>query len=204
MNYGPGIAVADVDMIQLGRAMQVAIDKQRKFKRPINVVGHEDYRHVLDNKDIDVVFIGSPDHWHSKQVIDAMRAGKDVYCEKPVTLTIREGQQLEKVMDETGRIVLVGTQQRTEYNQQFVKAAAIVRSNRLGKLKKVTCAIGGSREAVALPEVTVPRNLNWDLWQGQARQQKYRSASEVVDINAWGAGHPFSRTHRYYLSLIHI
>ena len=198
MKYGPCAGIADVDMVQLGRGMQVAIDMHRKNGRPIAVKGHEDYRQLLDNKDVDVVFIGSPDHWHTKQAIDAMRAGKDVYCEKPVTLTIQEGVQLEKVMNETKRIVQVGTQQRTEYGQQFAKAAAIVRSNRLGKLKQVTACIGGSRSCEALPEVAVPRELNWDLWQGQAREQKYRAADSVVDVKGWGAGHPFGRTHRYY------
>lgn len=198
LKYGPCAGIADVDMIQLGRATQVAIDMHRSNNRPIAVKAHEDYRQLLDNKDVDVVFIASPDHWHTKQAIDAMRAGKDVYCEKPVTLTIEEGIQLEKVMNETKRIFQVGTQQRTEYKQQFAKAAAIVRSNRLGKLKRVTACIGGSRVCNALPEVSVPRELNWDLWQGQAMAQKYRSAANIEDVQGWGAGHPFSRTHRYY------
>ena len=198
MSFGSGSAIADVDMIQLGRAVQVARTRQRQNNRPITISAHEDYRSVLDNKSVDVVFIASPDHWHTKQAIDAMRAGKDVYCEKPLTLTIEEGEQLEKVMKKTGRILQVGTQQRTQFNQRFAKAAAIVRSNRLGKLKQVTCAIGGSRTCDPLPEVRVPKNLNWDLWQGQAPTQKYRSANKVVDTGGWGAGHPFSRTHRYY------
>ena len=198
LKYGPCGGIADVDMIQLGRAKQVVIDAHRKNNRPIAINGHEDYRHVLDNKEIDVVFIGSPDHWHTKQVIEAMQAGKDVYCEKPVTLTIREGEQIEKVMAETKKIIQVGTQQRTEFGQRFAKAAAIVRSNRLGKINEVTVAVGGSRQCEALPEVAVPRELNWDLWQGQAAVQKYRSAGNVADDKGWGAGFPFSRTHRYY------
>ncbi|MEM9412059.1 MAG: Gfo/Idh/MocA family oxidoreductase [Planctomycetota bacterium] len=198
LKHGPCGGIADVDMLQLGRAIQVAIDMHRSEDRPINVRGFEDYRSLLDKKDIDVVFIASPDHWHSKQVIDCMRAGKDVYCEKPVTLTIREGEQIEKVMEETGRIIQVGTQQRTGFGQRFAKAAAIVQNNRLGKIKQVTVAIGGSRICEPLPEAAVPRELNWDLWLGQAPMTKYRSAAEIVDTKGWGAGHPFSRTHRYY------
>lgn len=198
MEYGPCVGIADVDMIQLGRGIQVAVQNHREAKRSVAINGYEDYRKLLDDKNLDVVFIASPDHWHTKQAIDAMRAGKDVYCEKPVTLTIQEGMQLEKVMDETKRIVQVGTQQRTLYGQQFAKAAAIVRSNRLGKIKRVTACVGGSRACSPLPEASVPRELNWDLWQGQAPAQKYRAASEVVDTNGWGAGFPFSRTHRYY------
>ena len=198
MKNGPGIAVADVDMVQLGRGLQVILEQQRKMKRSLIVKNHENYQQVLDNKDVDVVFIGSPDHWHTKQAIDAMKAGKDVYCEKPVTLTIREGEQLEQVMEQTGRIVQVGTQQRTEYGQRFAKGAAIARAGRLGKLNKVTCAIGGSRTCDPLPAVAAPKQINWDLWQGQAAEQKYRAAPQIVDVKGWGAGYPLSRTHRYY------
>ena len=198
IKFGPCVAIADVDMLQLGRAIQVGIEKHRQMDRPIVMKSHEDYRHVLDHKDVDIVFIATPDHWHSKQVADALRAGKDVYCEKPVTLTINEGIQLEKIMEETGRIVQVGTQQRTEFGQMFAKAAAIVRANRLGKIKKVTAAIGGARTCEPLPAVAPPKQLNWELWQGQALEKPYRSATEIVDVKGWGAGHPFSRTHRYY------
>ena len=86
--------------LQAGRALQVGIDHHREQKRPLVIEAHEDYRRVLDNKDVDVVVIGTVDHWHSRIAIDAMRAGKDVYCEKPVTLTIREGQQILKVQQE--------------------------------------------------------------------------------------------------------
>ena len=91
LQHGPCVGVCDVDSIQLGRALQVAIDNHREQKRELVIGAHEDYRHLLDNKDVDVVVIGSVDHWHSRIVIEALRAGKDVYCEKPVTLTIREG-----------------------------------------------------------------------------------------------------------------
>ena len=80
MKFGPCAGIADVDMVQLGRGIQVLFELHRSNKRPVTIEGHEDYRSVLDSKDVNVVFIGSPDHWHTKQVIDAMRAGKDVYC----------------------------------------------------------------------------------------------------------------------------
>ncbi|HAA49696.1 MAG TPA: oxidoreductase, partial [Planctomycetaceae bacterium] len=90
LKHGPCIAVCDVDSLQAGRALQVAIDHHRTAKRPLVIDAFEDYRRVLDNKDVDVVVVGTVDHWHSKIAIDSMLAGKDVYCEKPVTLTIRE------------------------------------------------------------------------------------------------------------------
>ncbi len=195
--FGPCAAVCDVDSVQAGRALQVVHDQHRRKGWPIATAVHEDYRSVLDRDDVDAVVIGSPDHWHTKQAIDAMRAGKDVYCEKPMTLTIREGQQIEKVMAETGRVVQVGTQQRTEYGRRFATAAAMIRAGRLGKIKRVTAAIGGCPSSEALPVRPAPHNLNWDLWLGQAPYTEYREGP-LVDVKGWGAGHPFARTHRYY------
>lgn len=197
MKYGPCAAVCDVDLVQAGRAMQVAVDQHRKYERPIDIEMHEDYRHILDRKDVDVVIIGTTDHWHTKIAIEAMQAGKDVYCEKPLTLTIREGQQILEAMKKTGRVVQVGTQQRTEFGKRFVKAAAMVREGRVGKVKRVTTCIGGSRECEPLPVVKVPKQLNWDKWLGQAPMAKYREG-KLVDTAGWGAGFPFGRAHRYY------
>ncbi len=196
--FGPCAAVCDVDMIQLGRAMQVVVDQHREKGHPLVIASHEDYRHVLDRKDIDAVVIGTTDHWHTKIAIDAMRAGKDVYCEKPLTLTIREGEQIEKVLKETGRVFQVGTQQRTEFGQRFAKAVAMAHDGRVGDIQQVTTAINGSRVCDSLPVMPAPKSLNWDMWLGQAPMTEYRSEDKVVDTTGWGAGFPFSRAHRYY------
>ena len=198
LRYGPCVGIADVDAVQVGRAMQVAYDSHRENKRPLAIRAFEDYRKLLERDDLDVVVIASPDHWHTKMAIDAMRAGKDVYCEKPLTLTIREGQQIYKVMQETGRVFQVGTQQRCEFGLKFAKAAAIAREGRIGKIKQVTACLGGSRVSGVLPAVSPPRSLNWEKWQGQCREVAYREAPEIQDVEGWGAGHPFGRTHRYY------
>ena len=198
LKFGPCIGIADVDGVQVGRAQQVAIDIHRANKRPVVIGAHEDYRKLLDNKDVDVVVIGSVDHWHTKVAIDAMNAGKDVYCEKPLTLTIREGQQILEAEKKTGRVVQVGTQQRTEFKQRFAKAAAMMRDNRVGDVNKVTVCIGGSRDAVVLPKRDPPKSLNWEKWLGQCPVVDYRAVDEVVDTKGWGAGFPFGRAHRYY------
>ena len=198
LKHGPCVAVCDVDSLQAGRALQVGMNNHREKKRPLVIDAHEDYRRLLDNKDIDVVVIATVDHWHSKIAIEAMQAGKDVYCEKPVTLTIREGQQILDAQAKTGRVLQVGTQQRTEFNKRFAQAAAMVRDNRIGDVQDATICIGGSRECDALPLAQVPRHLNWEMWQGQCPEKPYRAAGEVVDVKGWGAGHPFSRTHRYF------
>ncbi len=198
MKFGPCIAVCDVDSLQLGRAQQVAIDHHRANNMPLVIDAVEDYRAVLDNKDVDVVVIGTVDHWHTKIVIDAMKAGKDVYCEKPVTLTIREGQQILEAQKATGRTIQVGTQQRTEFGKRFAQAVAMMHDNRVGDHKRTTVCIGGSRKSEVLPLADPPKTLNWELWQGQCPEMAYRQAKEVVDTTGWGAGFPFGRAHRYY------
>jgi predicted dehydrogenase len=195
--YGPCAAVCDVDLVQAGRAMQVAVDQHRKFERPIDIDMVEDYRRLLDRKDIDVVVVATTDHWHTKIVIEAMQAGKDVYCEKPLTLTIREGQQIEQVMKRTGRVVQVGTQQRVEFDGRLAKAVALVHHKRVGDVKRLTVCLGGARQCEPMSVVSVPRQLNWEKWLGQAPLVDYREGP-LVDREGWGAGFPFSRTHRYY------
>ena len=97
---------------------------RRRAGKERKVDVYEDYRKLLDRKDIDVVTIVTPDHWHSKIAIDAMQAGKDVYCEKPLTLTIDEGKQILKVLNETGSVFQVGTQQRSEMSTEGKEPAS--------------------------------------------------------------------------------
>jgi predicted dehydrogenase len=126
---------------------------------------YADYRKVLDREDIDIVTIGTPDHWHTKIAIEAMKAGKDVYCEKPLTLTIDEGKKICEVVRETKRVFQVGTQQRSGH--QFLLAVAIARSGRLGKTLKATCSIGGGPGGGPFPAAEPPAHLDWDFWLGQ-------------------------------------
>jgi predicted dehydrogenase len=195
--FGPTAAICDVDSVQAGRALQVAFDEHRALGRPLTVDIYEDYRHVLDRQDIDAVFIGTPDHWHTKIAIDAMRAGKDVYCEKPLTLTIREGQRLLEVERETKRVVQVGTIQRTEFDFRFATAVSLVAAGRIGKLQRITCAIGGARRCDPIPVAAPPKSLNWERWLGQAPLVDYRRGP-IGDVTGYGAGHPLGRTHHYF------
>ena len=152
---------------------------------------YTDYRHVLDRKDVDAVTIGTPDHWHTKIAIDAMRAGKDVYCEKPLTLTIDEGKILCRVTKETGAVLQVGTQQRSEYDLCFLKAVAIVRSGRLGKKIKTLSSVG-QPDFVRLktsrgPFKTMapPKELDWNIWLGQTPVVEYCPQRYYYDWRWW-------------------
>ncbi|MFN9715520.1 MAG: Gfo/Idh/MocA family protein [Planctomycetota bacterium] len=146
---------------------------------------YQDYRKILDRKDIDAVTIGTPDHWHAKIAIDAMRSGKDVYCEKPLTLTIREGQQIIKVMEETGRIFQVGTQQRSEFNQAFLKAVVLCRSGRLGGKVDALVSVEKGVRGGPFENSPVPADLDWDMWLGQTPEVPYCKQRHDFDFRWW-------------------
>lgn len=165
--FGDFLAVCDVDQSHAENAKRD--DRIGKGKAEV----YEDYRKVLERNDIDAVLIGTPDHWHSKILIDAMKAGKDAYCEKPLTLTIDEGKKIAKVATETKRVVQVGTQQRSDHNRVFLLAAALVRSGRIGKVRKVTAAIGDGPTGGPFKTEPPPAGLNWDMWLGQAPKVDY-------------------------------
>ncbi|HLJ10197.1 MAG TPA: Gfo/Idh/MocA family oxidoreductase [Planctomycetaceae bacterium] len=195
MPFGDVAAVCDVDLYHL-RAGQEAVRRAqhgRGVERPVDM--YEDYRKILDRKDIDVVTIVTPDHWHSKIAIEALKAGKDIYCEKPLTLTIDEGKQIIKVLNETKRVFQVGTQQRSEGGnketpQYFLTAVALVKAGRIGSVKKVTCHINGAPGSGPIPIAEVPLGMNWDMWLGQAPYVDYRSGNFGNNPR-----YPESRTH---------
>ena len=184
------VAVCDVDEVH-------AAEFRDKFDgKPATFV---DYRELLEKIKPDVVTIGTPDHWHVPIAIAAMKAGCDVYCEKPLTLTIDEGKQICRVAKETGRVFQVGTQQRSEYGGRFLKAVAMVQEGFLGDHVKAHVAIGGAPAGGPFQPTTPPDGLHWDFWVGPApaapycdqRRQMFRwfleySGGKMTD---WGAHH---------------
>lgn len=183
-------AFADVDATVLGTNVEKAEKAQQK--KPD---GYSDYRRILDRKDIDAVMIATPDHWHTKVAIEAMLAGKDVYCEKPMTLTIDEGKLIEKYVKQTGRVFQVGTMQRTECDQRFLQAIALIRDGRIGDIKRVTCGINGATGSPVIPAVEVPEGLDWDVWLGPAPDASYRALPEMRE--GYGGGVPLYTNCHY-------
>ncbi len=196
--YGDVVAIADVDR-EIG---EKAVDQ---FGGKADLV--EDYRRVLERPDVDVVLIGTPDHWHTKMLIDACRAGKDVYCEKPLTLTIDEGKLLTRVVRETGRVVQVGSWERSDAN--FRLACELVQQGRIGKLQKIIVTLGKNKIGGPFATGPVPAHFNWNLWQGPTPEVPYIAerthytfrwwyeysggqmtdwGAHHVDIAQWGAG----------------
>ena len=156
------VAACDVDGRHLERGARMIGPELHKFK---------DFRELLDRKDINAVTIAVPDHWHALVAIDALRKGKDVYCEKPLTLTIAEGKALVKVAKQTGRVFQVGSQQRSD--KRFRLACELVRNGRVGKIKTVHTRIGDNPTCKPIPVVEVPRELDWDFWLGPAPKADY-------------------------------
>jgi len=188
--FGKMIACCDVDDLHTAE-FNADFDNQLKLYR--------DYRDLLENDKPDVVTIGTPDHWHVPIAIAALRAGSDVYCEKPLTLTIQEGIDVCNVVKETGRVFQVGTQQRSENHLRFLKAIAMVQSGRLGKNVNAYVAIGGGPSEGPFESATPPDDLDWKMWVGPApqaayseeRRQQFRwfyeySGGKMTD---WGAHH---------------
>ncbi len=182
-------ALADVDAGIL--AENVARTEQKQGKKPD---AYKDYRKILERDDIDAVMIATPDHWHTKMAVEAMLAGKDVYCEKPLTLTIDEGKLIEKVVKQTGRVFQVGTMQRTESDQRFLQAIALVKDGRIGTVRNVKCGINGMEPSPQIPVAQVPEGLDWDFWLGPAEKTEYRALPQLRE--GYGGGVPlYSNCH---------
>ncbi len=184
---GSGIGRQAADLGNLVACCDV--DSQRAGKFAESIEGeceiYGDYRTLLERGDVDAVTIGTPDHWHVKIAIDAMRAGKDVYCEKPLTLTIDEGKKICRVVKETGKVFQVGTQQRSEYGQRFLKAVAIARSGRLGDKLHALSSVGPAESGGPFTEEEPPAHLNWEMWLGQAPMTGYIKQRTHHDFRWW-------------------
>jgi predicted dehydrogenase len=160
------IAVSDLDSKRLADAKRlVNAHYAGKTGKPYDgVAGYADYRELLANKDVDAVVVSTPDHWHALITVAAVRAGKDVYLQKPASLTIAEGRALSDAVRPSGRIFQIGCQQRS--SPQFRYAAELVRNGRIGKLQTVKIGLPGDPAGQAEPEMPVPPNLNYDMWLG--------------------------------------
>lgn len=137
------------------------------------VARYNDFRELLGRDDIDAVLIATPEHWHAIPVIEACRAGKDVYCEKPLSHTVREARAMVNAVRRHGCIFQTGSQQRSASN--FRRACELVRSGRIGKVLKVNVGIKGPSEAKYFPEQPVPEGLDWDRWLGPAPWAPYNA-----------------------------
>ena len=170
--HGDIKAVCDVDSAHANSAKAAYTRRMAAQGKQVQIDIYEDYREVLGRDDIDAIICGTVDHWHVKISAEALLTGKDVYCEKPLTLTVDEGRIITQVAKQTDRIIQVGTQQRSD--ERFLKAVYMAHSGRLGKIKKVTVGLNHNPFSKPLPAVEPPKTLNWELWKGQTPDVPYR------------------------------
>jgi myo-inositol 2-dehydrogenase/D-chiro-inositol 1-dehydrogenase len=168
------VAVSDVDSNRMEDGKKLVEDYYKKktgSSQPIDVKMYGDYKEMLQDKDIDAVIISTPDHWHSQPALEAALAGKDIYLQKPTSLTIEEGRLLSDVVHRQGVILQVGTQQRS--SPQFRIAAELVRNGRIGKVHTVKIGLPGDPSGPEAPEMPIPKNLNFDMWLGSTPEVPY-------------------------------
>jgi predicted dehydrogenase len=162
------VAVCDLDTIRLaeGKALvEQGYAKSLGAENPVKVAAYRNYREMLEDPSIDAVSISTPDHWHALPAIEAALAGKDVYLQKPASLTISEGRQMADVIKKKKRIFQMGSQQRSD--EHWRHACELARNGYIGKIKKVVIGLPGDPAGGNKAEMPVPPNLDYDMWLGQ-------------------------------------
>jgi predicted dehydrogenase len=167
------MAVCDLDAkrVEQGKTLINAYYSKKTGKPYDGVTGYHNYHELLANKDIDAVVISTPDHQHAILAVDAVHARKDVYLQKPASLTIAEGRAMSNAVNASGQILQIGSQQRSW--KQFHRACELVRNGRIGEIKHVEIGLPGDPSGPDAPEMPIPSNLNYDAWLGSTPEVYY-------------------------------
>jgi predicted dehydrogenase len=191
------VAVCDVVAARRDNAKKTVEDAyaQRTKESYAGCKVFTDFHDLLALKGIDAVVIATPDHWHALPSVAAVRAGKHVYCEKPLTLTIAEGRKVADEAKKAGVTFQTGSQQRSEFGGMFRKACEYVRSGRIGNLKTVRVGVGGPAVPCDLPEQDVPDGTDWETWLGPAPKRGY---NEILCPKGVHNHFPAWRNYREY------
>ena len=158
------VAGSDVYGIKRERFEKTVKEFQREKEETVEVKTYENYQDILERQDIDAVVIVTPDHWHAIQTLDACRAGKDIYIEKPLAFTIKEGVAITNAVKNSDIILGVGSQQRSD--PRFQHAVKLVRDGKLGKINRINAFVGPPPRPFDLTEETIPYDLDWEKWLG--------------------------------------
>jgi predicted dehydrogenase len=189
------VAVCDVDTTRREAAKQ-RVEEEYAKKAVAGYKGcavYSDFRELIARKDIDAVCIATPDHWHAINVVMAAKAKKDIYCEKPLSLTIPEARAMVKAVRKNKRVLQTGSMQRS--SPEFYKACMLVRNGRIGKIKQVIVDVGPSSTWCDLPEEPMEPGLNWDVWLGPAPKRAYNS---ILSPRGVHKNFPRWRSYREY------
>jgi predicted dehydrogenase len=189
------VAVCDVDTTRRESAKKIVEEwyAKKTLAGYKGCTAYEDFRELLARQDIDAVCIASPDHWHAIHVVMAAKAKKDIYCEKPLSLTIPEARAMVKAVRKHNRVLQTGSMQRSSH--EFYKACMLVRNGRIGKIQQVIVDVGTSSKWCDLPEETMEPGLNWDMWLGPAPLRGYNS---ILSPRGIPKDFPAWRSYREY------
>ncbi len=186
------VAGADVYGVKRRRFEMLLNDFYKEKNQNVKIDTYEHYHQILNRNDIDGVVISTPDHWHGIMGVESCEAGKDIYMEKPLTFTIKEGVELVKAVRNNNVILATGSQQRSDSN--FQHAVNMVQNGSLGRIEKIFAHVGGPPVPYNLQEEPLPDDLNWDLWLGPNPYVHYNhelnppiSLDPLVNEQLWGA-----------------
>lgn len=198
-------ACCDVDSLKRERFKR----RVEAWQKSLNVAPrcdmYEFYEDVLDRKDIDVIEVATPDHWHALVAIHACQSGKDVYCQKPLAYTITEGLAVARAVRDNNRVFQIGSQQRS--SKEFQDAIALVRAGKIGHIEKIYARVGEPPKPLDLPEMDVPGNLNFNQWMGPLNDPKIHyhpdlcppiSLEPEQNEKLWGAWRWYQETGNGY------
>lgn len=206
-------AVCEVDATRRAHAKKRVEEYYSREKKDFKGCdAYADFREVIAREDIDAVCIATPDHWHAIPLIEACKAKKDVYCEKPLTLSIAEAKRCVEAARKYERVVQTGSQQRSNVFGAFREGVELIRSGGLGKVSRVTVGVGAPSKFCDLPEEEMEPGLEWDLWLGAAPKRPYNSILSPRGVHnhfpAWrsyreysGGGHTDMGAHHYDIAL---
>lgn len=204
----PGVQVAagcDVDSLKRERFKRRVEAWQKSQNVAPRCDQYEFYEDLLERKDIDVIEVATPDHWHALVAIHACQSGKDVYCQKPLAYTITEGWAIVRAVRENKRVLQVGSQQRS--SKEFQDAIALVRAGKIGHIEKIYARVGDPPTPFNLPEMPVPGNLNFNQWMGPLNDPKIHyhpdlcppiSLDPEKNEQLWGAWRWYQETGNGY------
>jgi len=192
------VAVCDVHRVRRDDAVERvhrAYAQERKAGTYRGCTAYVDFRELLNRRDIDAVVISTPDHWHAIPAILAARARKDIYCEKPLSLTIAESRAMVQAARANNVVFQTGSQQRTEFNGNFRRAVEYVRSGRIGQVRTVRVGVGAPARPCDLPNEATPDGVDWQLWNGPSPERAFHHVLCPLNIHTH---FPAWRNYREY------
>ena len=184
------VAACDVFKNKLDQFLESANKNNARKDSNVKVEGYHYYRELLERKDIDAVVIVTPDHWHAQMVVDAAKAGKDIYCEKPLSLTVAEGRAMVNATRKYDRIFQTGNMQRSW--RDFRHAVELTRNGYIGEIKEINVYVGEPVKQCDLPTQPVPEGMDWNEWVGPSLYRGYHEELAPLETRgpwAWWRGY---------------